>query len=116
MEKLGIEIRKKGSIKNLYKDVDLILSQFNNTNKSVTRTLQQQTTAHALQKMFKPDKYLDVCTIRDCSMMCDLVIPAERMQIYNSIHCLHWNEMTEEYRMQIISMVLDDFRQVLNIE
>lgn len=108
MSMFGLELRKVGNIKNLYRDVDIVLGNTNRAN------LQRQTVAHAIQKMMKSDKWFDVTCIKGCAKVCEICIPEERMDIYSAIHCIHWNEMLPDYRQQIIAMVLDDFRSILD--
>lgn len=113
MQKFGIEIRRSGTLNGLYKDVDSVLSNSGMANGNVSDLAKIQTVAHSLQRMLKADRYFDVCTIRNCISVCQICISEERMNIYQSIHCMHWNEMEPEYRLLITAMVLDDFRSVL---
>lgn len=114
----GLELRKKNSvnIKSLYNDVDKVLRAYNIPQGSVSQETQISTVAHALQKMISTQNYFDVCTIERCAKICQIVIPVERQRVYSAIHCMHWSEMTEDYRKSIVAMVLDDFRTVLNPE
>lgn len=116
LAKLGIELRKIGDTKHLYEDVDMVLSTFDVPHKSINATVQIQTCAHSLQKMMRTEKHFDVCTIRNCADLCQICIPQERMDVYHAIHCMDWKEMVPDYRKLIVAMVLDDFREVLNIE
>jgi hypothetical protein len=113
MQKLGIEIRKIGSIENLYNDVDVILKSHNVPNGSISADMQVATVAHALQSMMQVERHFSICTIRDCAELCQVCVPEERMKVYRSIHCMKWAEMLPDYRQSIIAMVLDDFRIVL---
>jgi hypothetical protein len=103
----GLELRKIGSFDSLYKEVDMVLS------KITPLSVAQQTVAHALQKMMRSDQYPDICNIKHCADLCQICIPREHMLVYQNVHCLHWNEMTAEYRQLIVAMILDDFRVVL---
>ncbi len=106
MQAFGLELRKIGNIDSLYKEVDLVLSKVSDSE------MQRQTVAHSLNKMIKAQNYFDVCTIKNCAEICQVAISKERLCIYQSIHCMHWNEMMSEYRQRIIAFVLDDFRAV----
>lgn len=108
---LGIEIRKLDGVRDLYREVDRVLAK--PTSQKVPVSI--ATTAHALQKMLRPHTHFDVCTIRNCAQVCEICIPDNRMEIYRSIHCMNWSEMTPEYRETVIAMVLDDFRAVLSM-
>lgn len=114
LQKLGLEIRKIGNLNNLYNDVDLVLSNYKVPEQSVNRPIQAATVAHSLQKMLKTESHFSVCTIEKCAAICQICIAKERMQVYNAIHCVNWNEMLPDYRQLIVAMVLDDFRSVLN--
>lgn len=113
MQAFGIEIRKANK-SNLFNDVDMILLRNGIPSGGVSRDVQTQTVAHALQKMIKPDHWLDICCIKECANICSVCIPAERMAVYHACHCIHWNEMLPNYRQTIIAMILDDFREILN--
>lgn len=114
IQKLGLEIRKLGSLTNLYNDVDMVLNNYKIPANGINRTIQATATAHSLQTMLKTENYFSVCCIKDCAKLCQITIDAERMNVYNSIHCVSWNEMLPEFRQMIVAMILDDFRCVLN--
>ena len=106
MSAFGFEIRRVGDVQSLYKEIDLVLSKDINISK--------MTVAHMITKMFKPDKYLDLCNIKAAAQLCGIVIPEERLLIYHTMHCTNWNEMLPEYRHALMAMIMDDFRPVLN--
>lgn len=114
IQKLGLEIRKLGSLQTLYKDVDMVLSNYKVPETGVNSTIQAATVAHSLQKMLQTDRHFSVCCISDCAKLCQICIDADRMKVYNAIHCISWNEMLPDYRQMIVAMILDDFRSVLN--
>ncbi len=114
MQKFGIEIRRAGNYKNLYADVDNILSKTSSMSGAVGDAVKVQTVAHSLNKMLKTENHFSVCTVRDCAKLCQILIPVEREAVYSSIHCMGWDEMLSEYRQMVVAMVLDDFRSVLN--
>ena len=114
IQKLGLEIRKIGSLNNLYKDVDVVLSNYSIKSGEINANVQINAVAHSLQKMLKTESYFSVCCIRDCASLCQIYISAERMKVYQTQHCVNWSEMTNDFRQMLIAMVLDDFRCVLN--
>lgn len=111
---LGLEIRKKNTIGNLYADVDKTLLANGLKDGEVSTEVQSQAISHSLQKMLKPDSHFSICTIRECIEVSKIVIPQERMDVYQSIHCVYWSEMLQDFRQMIIAMILDDFRSILN--
>lgn len=116
MKKFGYELRKIGNVKALYDDVDMILSKHEiNPQDHISKMVQTQTASHMLHKMFKPDRWVDVCNIKTCASLCCICIKEERMEVYNIAHCMHWSEMTEDYRELLMAMIMDDFRCILNV-
>jgi len=95
IQKFGLELRKIGSVENLYKDVDIVLNSYGIKSGEITRTVQVQSVAHALQKMMNVKSYFCICTIDTCSELCQINISKERRLIYRNAHCMHWNEMTD---------------------
>lgn len=114
LRKFGIEIRKMGSLTNLYKDVDRVLSNSNIPPGGVSCDVQVSSIGHVLHKMMQPDAMFYVCDVRKCAEIAGIHISKERLDIHSSIHCMKWSEMTPEFRQQIMAMVLDDFRPILN--
>jgi len=110
MQVFGLELRKANNIQNLYKDVDVILKDFD-VNK-----MRIGAVAHSLQKMLQSERYFDICVIDKCIKLTQIPVSKERYDIYSSQHCINWNEMSSEFRQVLIAMVLDDFRSVLLLE
>jgi hypothetical protein len=111
----GIEIRRKGDITSLYKDVNTTLQRAGVLGGIIPEHIQATSVAHSIQKMLSSPRF-DICTIRDCSKLVGLVIPSERMSLYSTQHCIDWSEMLPEFREVMVAMVLDDFKAVLNPE
>lgn len=114
IQKLGLEIRKIGSLSGLYRDIDQVLKSHKILSGEINATVQVNATAHALQRMLSTTKYCDITTINECADLCQIVISKERLKVYRTMHCVHWNEMTDEFRQMLVAMILDDFRCVLN--
>lgn len=116
MRAFGLELRKIKHYKteNLYEDVDRVLKSYNTPKGGVSHDVQTQSIAHSLQKMLSTQKHFDICTIKECAEMAQIVISVERLRVYKPLHCMDWSEMTDEFRQIIVAMVLDDFRPVLS--
>ena len=110
----GIEIRKSGNIKNIYRDVDTILDQHSVERGEITHSIKVQSVAHALHDMIKPDKWLNVCVIDNCIKVSGICVSKKRYDVYSANHCISWNEMAPDYRELLIAMILDDFRELLD--
>lgn len=119
MKAFGLELRSVRSVscKNLYEDVDKVLGKANIVSSGgVSKELQTDAIGHSLHKMMNVKNYFDICTVDKCADIAQVVISKERNDIYKSIHCMNWNDMTDDFRLKIIAMVLDDFRSVLSPE
>lgn len=116
MQRFGIEIRKAGDTRNLYRDIDTILHKNGLKTTEVNDSFKIQTVAHSLQKMFKVESFFSVCTIQSCANLCQICISKDRMNVYQAVHCMTWSEMLPEYRETLVAMILDDFRGVLYSE
>lgn len=114
IHKIGLEIRRIGSLKNLYKDVNTVLEKHQIESGGINATVQVNTTAHALHKMLQTKNYCSVSTIKECADLCQIVIREERIKVYRAMHCVHWDEMEDDFRQMLVAMILDDFRDVLN--
>lgn len=113
MKALGLEIRKRDTVQGVFEDVQRVLERYGIPEEGISRAVQVKTTAHALNRMLQPGRWMDVTTIDRAAEVCGFAIPAERRRVYGAIHCVHWNEMESEYRTMIIAMVLDDFKLIL---
>lgn len=112
----GLELRKKGQLSNIYRDVDSILKSNNIPSGGITKDLVREGVGHSLFKMLKSDNYFSICTVDSCIKVSGIIIQRERYNFYHSQHCVHWNEMLPEFREKFIAMLLDDFRSVLTYE
>jgi hypothetical protein len=110
----GVELRKIGNVKELYDDVDRVLGKKEITYRNVSSETSLQAIGHSLHKMMKVDGHFSVCTIKECALIANIVIPVERLNIYNAIHCVNWSDMLPDFTTKVIAMVLDDFRSILN--
>lgn len=106
MKAFGIELRKADS-QSIFNDVDMVLAE------TSLQQLQVDSVKHALQKMFKANSFFDICTVDACIKVCQIHIPRERYDCYHAVHCVHWNEMTPDFRTRLTAYLLDDFRSIL---
>lgn len=110
LQRLGIDIRKIGSTKNLMSDVDLVLKANGMEHGTVSVSVAMESIRHALYEMMKPDKFFSVCVMNKAIDVLNIHITSERMNIYRSVHCISWNNMLESFRTTLIAMILDDLR------
>jgi hypothetical protein len=60
----------------------------------------------SLRRMFEPNRYFDICALRDCLTAAKIVPPKETMDELHPLHCVHWSEMTPEMRAEVQRRVL----------
>lgn len=111
MQLFNFEIRKLDG-QNLLKEVDEVLAKNGMKSGEVTIDIANQAAAHSLQKMLKQKDWFDVSTLERCASVICKTINSNRMAIYNSQHCIHWSQMTDNFREVLIAMILDDFREI----
>lgn len=116
LKKFGLELRRTGSVGNLYRDVDRVLESSGIPSKSVSGNIQLEAISHSLHNMIVVGRHFSVCTIDNCAKISRIIISSERRNLYSSIHCMNWSDMTEDFRTKVVAMVLDDFRDILNYE
>ena len=111
---MGLELRTIGTIDSLYEDVDSILvaNHIKPGSGDIDNNIVSDAIGHALTRMLKEDHWIDICNIKECAKLSNIVIPKERLSIYSLSHCTFWSQMTEDYRTKLIAMILDDFRSV----
>lgn len=102
----NFQIRKIGTMEDLYKEVDIVLGN--------AKDIETKVLACGLKNMFAPNKHLDVCFIRQASELFGIHIDKKRMLIYGQLHCIDWSAMEEDVRSTVMSLILDDFRTILN--
>ena len=60
----------------------------------------------ALRKMFSPDGYFNVCTIRKLRDVTGVHIPTETMKCFELLHCVDWSDMPPETARMIAKTVV----------
>jgi hypothetical protein len=113
LQAFGFELRRSNDLKSIYEDVDRILQKNDTEFKIVPNDVKFMAVAHSLNRMMKVENHFSICAIKESAIIAQIIIPKERMQIYEPLHCMHWNEMLPEFRTKVIAMILDDFRPIL---
>ena len=75
------------------------------TNGEVPETIKGQAVLSVIKNLSQRKDWFDVCGINNLAKMNEVEISAEDQEFFNSLHCIHWNEMhqdTKEYLMAII--------------
>lgn len=65
----------------------------------------------SLVRMFRPSGWFDICTIDTAARLIGIVIPRNTYEALRLLHCVHWNEMSQEMRQETAKTVLSIFEQ-----
>jgi len=60
----------------------------------------------ALRKMFGNSGHFDICTIRTCCDILNVIPDQEIINSMSAVHCIDYSEMTEEFRSWLFSETL----------
>lgn len=69
-------------------------------------TFQAEAIRIALKKMFRPDAYFDICTVKECLKVAGIAAPEDEMSALKVLHCVSYSEMTPEMARQVIARTL----------
>lgn len=97
----------------LYSEIDSILAGLNIGPGEVSPNIQHMAVAHTIHKMIKVDRWFDITVLAQCFNLCQLHVSDARLQLYKTIHCIHWSEMTPVFRQSLVAMIFDDLRPIL---
>ena len=114
MEVFGIEITRKSTVKEIYRQVDLALKKHNITSGEITVELRVQAIEHKIQSIFNKS-FFSVTYIKELSEFSFVkIIGTQRYSIYRALHCMQYADMTDVFRNTLKKMVLEDFGVFIN--
>ncbi|HKV75748.1 MAG TPA: hypothetical protein VJN95_14600 [Gemmatimonadales bacterium] len=70
----------------------------------------RQAVTVAILRMFRPDGYLDICTIDQCLKVVNVIPPREDYEALRVLHCVHWKEMPTVVREEAVRRIMALFR------
>ncbi len=70
---------------------------------------EQETLRLAFSKMFRADKWFDICTIDTAVKLTGVIIPTRTYDCLRLLHCVSWHSMTQKMREETARTVLDAF-------
>lgn len=70
---------------------------------------EQESLRLAFSRMFRADKWFDICVIDTAVKLTGVVIPARTYDCLRMLHCVGWNTMTQKMREEAAKIVLDAF-------
>jgi len=74
-------------------------------NQIISDDLKLQAIQTSLRKMFKDDKYFNVCRFDDCTALLEVLVPPEIRKFLATLHCVNFADMSKELRGAIIEAI-----------
>jgi hypothetical protein len=108
---MNITVHKTGA-DGMIKMADKILANYELANSlgCVPLNIKGQATISVLSSL-KHKKHFSVCDVDNLAELHDIVIPREIQKFFDSMHCVDWNEMTQETRDYLMAMLVKIFEQ-----
>ena len=109
-----LNFTKDEEVKFLYDHVDDLLVKFMISKNNVTPQIKIDGVLNALRNLCKRG-FFDIGVVKDCAELLKINIPETRLLLYRTQHCIHWKDMEPQFKDALIAMILDDFRDALNL-
>ena len=65
----------------------------------------------AMQKMFRPSSYFSICAVQECLAVAKIPPPSGILQDLHPLHCVHWGDMTPQFREEVFRRVMGMFSE-----
>ena len=92
----------------LLKSADSILSRY--SKDTVPENIKGQAVLSVLKNMTQNKNHFSVCDVDKLAKMNEVVISEEHQELFNSLHCVDWNEMHADTREYLVATLVDYFR------
>jgi len=93
----------------LLKATDSILKKYK-TNGEIPESIQGQITISVLKNISERNDYFSVSYINRLAKLQGVHISKERMDMFDSLHCVSYSDMTQETREYLMACIVDSFR------
>lgn len=93
----------------LLKASDNILKKYK-TDGVIPESIQGQITLSVLKKLSERNDHFSVCDINRLAKLHNVHITKERMDMFDSLHCVSYADMTQETREYLMACLVDSFR------
>lgn len=75
----------------------------------------QEAVIIVLSKIFRDDWFC-VSKLKHAATIAEVVIPKEKQQIFDAMHCIHYNTMPKEFREDLAEIVIELFKDYFETE
>jgi hypothetical protein len=79
-------------------------------NGLVPENIRGQVVLSVLKNMTQRRDTFDVCAIRELAKMNEVTISAEHMEMFLALHCIKWDDMTQETKEYLMALLVDYFK------
>ena len=86
-----------------------ILSKYN-TNGEIPENVKGQAVLSVLKNLTQKKDWFDICGVNALAKMNDITISAEHQEFFETLHCIHWNEMHHDTREYLMAILIDYFK------
>ena len=92
----------------LLKSADRILERY--SKEIVPENIKGQAVLSILKALSQRKDWFDVTTINNLAKMNEVTISEEHQELFDSLHCIYWNEMHQDTREYLMAILVDYFR------
>ena len=92
----------------LLRSADAVLEKY--SKDVVPENIKGQTVLSVLKNLTQNSTHFSVCAVDKLAKMNEVVISEEHQELFNSLHCIHWNEMHQETREYLVATLIHYFR------
>lgn len=87
---------------------DSVLNQYEKG--IVPESIRGQAVLSVLKNITQRKEWFDVCSVNHLAKMNEITFSEEHEELFHSLHCIYWNEMTQETREYLMATLIDYFR------
>ena len=92
----------------LLKSADAVLERYD--KEVVPENIKGQAVLSVLKNLTQQQNHFSVCAVDRLAKMNEVVISEEHQELFNSLHCIHWNEMHQDTREYLVAILIHYFR------
>jgi len=93
----------------LFKTSNDILSKYKSDG-SVPESIKGQAVLSVLKNLTQNKEYFDICGVNKLASMNEVIFSKEHQELFQTLHCIHWNEMHQDTREYLVAILVDYFK------
>ena len=96
------------NIQALLKSSDAVLKQY--SKGEIPEKIKGQVSLSVLKNLTQRKGWFDVCNVDKLAQMNEVLISAEHQEFFNSLHCVHYEDMAVETWEYLMAILVDYFK------